>query len=707
MASSGIVQAISGVVKAIAVDGTERILQVGDRVLPNEQIVTGDAGTIVIEFSDGTSMDLGRNASVTLNDDALNSENAPKQASQSADDAQDEVAAIQQALLDGENFDPSKLAATAAGGAPAAGGGTEDNGNTIVNVDYLNPDMTPDNGFDTTGIGVAFEDPDADFILNPQSIVVPPVISVSVDVSVDVQVDLAVETGVDVNGVDVVVIDPATDIGLLPDGSEPNIEVNTVGIIEGTNGDEGKIVNFIISLDKVFDQDVQVTYEIVPGTAQGSLVGENGTETDYITENTIFTVTIPAGETSFIVPVEIVQDHYVENNESFHIVLVSAVNATIDPDSDTATVVIIDDDIPPEANNDSYATEEDTPITINAGSGVLTNDTGADHGEVLTVTDYGQPANGTVTLNPDGSFTYTPNADFNGQDSFTYSMTDGFNGESSATVTIDVDANPDAVDDAFTTDEGQAISNTVVPNDDQGDSPATFANTTNPGNGTLVFNADGTFTYTPNAGFSGSDSFEYEITDVDGDTDTAIVDLTVVATPPPPVLPALALDTFVKLYITEGQTPEELEPEEVFYNGAVWGKADAINEDINDYYDGNSATYIVLALDGIGGVPLANQPLGEVTLIYGEGSPAATGPGDVLVLGDDYTADTSPIALGVEFTATAIDDSAALVLHSLHLPYDLAECYFSSKLTPVEREKITDLIHRRVNERIPSAYLMQ
>jgi len=56
-------------------------------------------------------------------------------------------------------------------------------------------------------------------------------------------------------------------------------------------------------------------------------------------------------------------------------------------------------------------------------------------------------------------------------------------------------------------------------------------------------------------------------------------------------------------------------------------------------------------------------------------------------------------------TATAIDDAAALVLHSLHLPYDLAECYFSSKLTQAEREKITQLIDRRVKERIPSAYL--
>jgi ribosomal protein L3 glutamine methyltransferase len=43
-------------------------------------------------------------------------------------------------------------------------------------------------------------------------------------------------------------------------------------------------------------------------------------------------------------------------------------------------------------------------------------------------------------------------------------------------------------------------------------------------------------------------------------------------------------------------------------------------------------------------------------------------------------------------TATAIDDAAALVLHSLYLPYDLADCYFGSKLTPVERVKINDFI---------------
>lgn len=57
-------------------------------------------------------------------------------------------------------------------------------------------------------------------------------------------------------------------------------------------------------------------------------------------------------------------------------------------------------------------------------------------------------------------------------------------------------------------------------------------------------------------------------------------------------------------------------------------------------------------------------------------------------------------------TATALDDAAALVLHSLHLPYDLSESYFSARLTEDERHNIVDLVNRRIKTRIPSAYLM-
>jgi len=58
-------------------------------------------------------------------------------------------------------------------------------------------------------------------------------------------------------------------------------------------------------------------------------------------------------------------------------------------------------------------------------------------------------------------------------------------------------------------------------------------------------------------------------------------------------------------------------------------------------------------------------------------------------------------------TATALDDAAALILHSLQLPYDLSDSFLSARLTLDERQKLVELIERRIKERIPSAYLMK
>ena len=70
------------------------------------------------------------------------------------------------------------------------------------------------------------------------------------------------------------------------------------------------------------------------------------------------------------------------------------------------------------ANNDSYTTAEGKPLSV-AAPGVLANDTAAG-GATLTAVLVTGPAHGTLTLNPDGSFTYTPAAGFSGSDSFTY-----------------------------------------------------------------------------------------------------------------------------------------------------------------------------------------------------------------------------------------------------------------------------------------------
>ncbi|MBV7338824.1 tandem-95 repeat protein [Chloroflexi bacterium TSY] len=187
----------------------------------------------------------------------------------------------------------------------------------------------------------------------------------------------------------------------------------------------------------------------------------------------------------------------------------------------------------PVAMDDSYTINEDTPLNV-AAPGVLSNDRDADSDPLTAVKD-SDPSNGTLTLNSDGSFDYTPNANFCGQDSFTYHANDGTDDSNVATVTIDVvcvnDA-PVAVDDAYTTNEDTVLNVPapgVLGNDSdpvEGD-PLTAVLDNGPSNGTLTLNADGSFTYTPNAGFFGTDSFAYKANDGSDDSNVATVTITV------------------------------------------------------------------------------------------------------------------------------------------------------------------------------------
>ncbi|MGV0795300.1 cadherin-like domain-containing protein, partial [Mycolicibacterium sp. XJ1819] len=115
------------------------------------------------------------------------------------------------------------------------------------------------------------------------------------------------------------------------------------------------------------------------------------------------------------------------------------------------------------------------------------------------------PANGTLELNADGSFTYTPNQDFYGTDTFTYMANDGELDGNTATVTITVnpvnDEAPIAADDAYAVDEDGVLTVTgpgVLANDtdfDNDDLTAILVD--GPANGTLTLNPDGSLTYTP------------------------------------------------------------------------------------------------------------------------------------------------------------------------------------------------------------------
>ncbi|MHB8805767.1 MAG: Ig-like domain-containing protein, partial [Coriobacteriia bacterium] len=92
---------------------------------------------------------------------------------------------------------------------------------------------------------------------------------------------------------------------------------------------------------------------------------------------------------------------------------------------------------PPVANDDAYVVSEDHLLAVH-GQGVLANDTVVTDGAPLTAAVTSGPANGNAVLDPRGSFTYLPDADWTGMDSFEYTVTDGFGGTHAATVTITV-----------------------------------------------------------------------------------------------------------------------------------------------------------------------------------------------------------------------------------------------------------------------------
>src|SRR5207244_830232 len=177
----------------------------------------------------------------------------------------------------------------------------------------------------------------------------------------------------------------------------------------------------------------------------------------------------------------------------------------------TITVNAVND--APVTTNDAYTTNEDTALTI-AAPGVLGNDTDPDAGDTRTAVLASGPANGTLTMKADGSFTYTPSLNFNGTDAFTYQAKDAAGALSNvATVTITVNAvndAPVATNDAYTTTEDTALTIAapgVLGTDPAGDATdtrtAVLVTTSGPANGTLTMKADGSFTYTPNANFNG------------------------------------------------------------------------------------------------------------------------------------------------------------------------------------------------------------
>jgi VCBS repeat-containing protein len=197
--------------------------------------------------------------------------------------------------------------------------------------------------------------------------------------------------------------------------------------------------------------------------------------------------------------------------------------------SGTGYIYITVNSVPdaPIALDDSYAVDEDTVLQHDSTTGVLVNDFDSD-GDPLTLQLVSGTSHGSLVLNADGSFTYTPDANWYGVDSFVYEISDGtFTDTATVTITVNsVNDAPVAIDDYVTTDEDTPVIIDIMKNDYDidGDPFSVLLVAWGDIHGTWEFvdipmTAGGTrkgIKYTPNANWYGSVSMAYVIQDLLG-----------------------------------------------------------------------------------------------------------------------------------------------------------------------------------------------
>ncbi|MET0357692.1 MAG: retention module-containing protein, partial [Cellvibrio sp.] len=176
----------------------------------------------------------------------------------------------------------------------------------------------------------------------------------------------------------------------------------------------------------------------------------------------------------------------------------------------------------PEVTGQSFVGDEDSAIS----GQIAAND--PENGG-LTYSLVGQPSNGAITLNPaTGVFVYTPNTNYSGPDSFIVTVTDSAGNATNTTVSLSVTAindAPVAESQTLSTAEDTPVTGQVVASDVEGNT-LTYTVSSVAANGTVTINAaTGAFVYTPNANYSGLDSFVVTIADGNGGVTTSTINV--------------------------------------------------------------------------------------------------------------------------------------------------------------------------------------
>jgi Fungalysin metallopeptidase (M36)/Bacterial Ig domain len=237
----------------------------------------------------------------------------------------------------------------------------------------------------------------------------------------------------------------------------------------------------------------------------------------------------PVGVTALPVIISINGDLSAELNETFAVNLSEPLGAVIGDGQGVGT--ILNDEGGPTTVADSYSTSFNTSLNI-AAPGVLANDN-ANGGGTMTAAVVSNVSNGALVLAVDGGFTYTPNAGFTGTDTFTYRAVTavGVGNAAAVPITVGPAFPPTTVNDTYST-LFETTLNVATPgvlaNDNaNGGSAVTAVLVDNVSDGVLTLAANGGLSYTPNAGFTGADTFTYRAVTNSGPGNVATVTITV------------------------------------------------------------------------------------------------------------------------------------------------------------------------------------
>lgn len=211
-------------------------------------------------------------------------------------------------------------------------------------------------------------------------------------------------------------------------------------------------------------------------------------------------------------------------------------------DSANVSVSVAAGNTAPNASNDNASTNAGSAVTIN----VLANDTDAD-GDALSITAT-SGVNGSAQIS-NGKIVFTPANGFSGTETFTYYISDGNGGSDSANVSVQVyavNSAPVAANDSASTAYETAVTINVLANDQDADGNTLTVTSTSGVNGTATINSNGTITFVPASGFSGTEVFTYYVSDGQGGSDSASVSVNVAAPVSNNTAP-VAVDDYVEM----------------------------------------------------------------------------------------------------------------------------------------------------------------